>query len=259
MAKKEEKQGFIEWWNSSETVKIWVGRVYSIGAAVVIIGALFKIMHFPGAGLMLMLGMGTEAVLFTLGYFDKPHVNYHWEKVFAQFSDENIGTLNLGSGIATAAPASVSASSVKNVADSAEAISSLSSMSGAMESLKKTLENAASETEKFVKSQSQLSTSSEKLAVSYGSIAGDMDNVVAQTQNYSNQVSSVAANLTEINSIYAMQLQSVKTQAKAYETINEMIETSVQDAQAFKNGAEKLSQQVSSLNGIYGNMLNALS
>lgn len=81
MAKKES--GFIRWYESYQGKKV-TGIVYSIGASVVIIGALFKIMHFPGAGPVLMTGMITEALLFMIGVLDKPHQDFHWENVFPQ-------------------------------------------------------------------------------------------------------------------------------------------------------------------------------
>jgi hypothetical protein len=50
----------------------------------VIVGALFKIMHFPGAGPMLIAGMSIEAILFAIGCLDRPHADFHWENVFPQ-------------------------------------------------------------------------------------------------------------------------------------------------------------------------------
>ena len=81
MAKKES--GFIRWYESYQGKKV-TGIVYSAGASVVIIGALFKIMHFPGAGPVLMTGMITESLLFMIGVLDKPHQDFHWENVFPQ-------------------------------------------------------------------------------------------------------------------------------------------------------------------------------
>ncbi len=81
MAKKES--GFIHWYESYQGKKV-TGIIYSAGASVVIIGALFKIMHFPGAGPVLMAGMITEALLFMIGVLDKPHQDFHWENVFPQ-------------------------------------------------------------------------------------------------------------------------------------------------------------------------------
>ena len=73
-----EESKFDLWWSSPETKRI-VGAAYSLGAAVVIIGAMFKILHLPGAPLMLGLGMSVEAVLFSLGILDKPHKDYDWD------------------------------------------------------------------------------------------------------------------------------------------------------------------------------------
>ena len=71
-------------WYESYKGKRVVGMVYSIGAAVVIIGALFKIQHLPGARELLFVGMITEAVLFLIGCLDKPHPTFHWHEVFPQ-------------------------------------------------------------------------------------------------------------------------------------------------------------------------------
>ena len=81
MAKKES--GFIRWYESYQGKKV-TGIIYSAGASVVIICALFKIMHFPGAGPVLMTGMITESLLFMIGVLDKPHQDFHWENVFPQ-------------------------------------------------------------------------------------------------------------------------------------------------------------------------------
>ena len=55
---------------------------YSFGASIVILGALFKLLHLPMADLALCIGMGTEALIFGLSAFDKPAKDYHWENVF---------------------------------------------------------------------------------------------------------------------------------------------------------------------------------
>ena len=62
---------------SSPKGKKIVGYAYGFGAAIVIVGALFKILHLPGASVVLTLGMGTEALLFALSAFEDPHKEYH--------------------------------------------------------------------------------------------------------------------------------------------------------------------------------------
>ena len=74
---------FMHWYESYQGKRI-VGVVYSIGASVVIVGALFKIMHWPGASIVLVSGMVTEAFLFVIGALDKPHPEFNWSNVFPQ-------------------------------------------------------------------------------------------------------------------------------------------------------------------------------
>lgn len=62
---------------------------YSIGAAIVIWGALFKILHLPGGNTLLCIGMGTEIAMFILTAFDRPPREYHWEDVFPAFDTKD--------------------------------------------------------------------------------------------------------------------------------------------------------------------------
>ena len=61
--------------------------LYGWGASLVILGALFKILYLPGADLMLMIGMGTEAVIFFFSAFEKAPKEYHWENAYPQIID----------------------------------------------------------------------------------------------------------------------------------------------------------------------------
>ena len=82
-----EKQGFgakFMHWYSSYQGKNVVNIVYSAGASVVIVGALFKILHWPGESQVLMIGMFTESFLFLIGTLERPHPEFHWENVFPQ-------------------------------------------------------------------------------------------------------------------------------------------------------------------------------
>ena len=87
MATEKAAQGFVakfmHWYESYDGKNI-VNIVYSAGASVVIIGALFKILHWPGASQVLMIGMFTEAFLFLIGTLEHPHPEFHWENVFPQ-------------------------------------------------------------------------------------------------------------------------------------------------------------------------------
>ena len=285
----KEKQSFIDWWNESEAVKLWVGRVYSIGAAVVIVGALFKIMHFPGAGPMLCIGMGTETILFLIGCLDKPHEVYHWDKVFPQFrkGGEHSEAVSGISAMPSSTPQVLSDEDAKKLSDgvnsvvkTAEKLASLSDIVGSVDALKKSMDNASVETDKYVQSQTVLSVSSEKLSSAYNGISNDMEKVVAQTKDYLARVESVNKNLEAINGVYELQLNEVRSQIDVVSSQNEglkkvnvsinnvndnvaqlkaLLDAVLLEEQNFNKGVQDLNTKVSNLNSIYGNMLNALS
>jgi len=66
--------------------KTFMARLYGWGAAVVIVGALFKIQHYPGAGLMLVIGLSTEAVIFFFSAFEPPHEDVDWSLVYPELA-----------------------------------------------------------------------------------------------------------------------------------------------------------------------------
>ena len=78
--------GFIDKIVTSKAYKEISAKLYGIGAAVVIVGALFKIQHLPGAGVMLAVGMGIEALIFFVSAFEPLHVTYDWSLVYPELA-----------------------------------------------------------------------------------------------------------------------------------------------------------------------------
>lgn len=70
----------------SKGYKAFMGKLYGIGAAVVIVGAMFKIMHWAGADLMIVVGMSTEAIIFLFSAFEPLHVEYDWSLVYPELA-----------------------------------------------------------------------------------------------------------------------------------------------------------------------------
>jgi gliding motility-associated protein GldL len=66
-------------------------KVYGIGAAVVIMGAMFKILHLPGASAMLGIGLSTEAIIFFISAFEPPHKELDWTKVYPELAEDFAG------------------------------------------------------------------------------------------------------------------------------------------------------------------------
>ncbi len=89
MVKIRKYANFIERFLHGEKGQRFFNFAYSIGAAVVIWGALFKILHLPGGSTLLCIGMGTEIAMFLLTAFDRPPKDYHWEDVFPVLDSHN--------------------------------------------------------------------------------------------------------------------------------------------------------------------------
>ena len=243
MAKKES--GFMHWYESYQGKKV-VGMVYCIGASVVIIGALFKIMHFPGAGPVLMTGMITEAFLFMIGCLDKPHQEFHWENVFPQLvgygtEPEYLEELQsrprptlLGAGVENGvAPAGEKKQAanvpalttedmealkhgIDGLAKTAVQLQDLGKVATVSTKLGEKMEAASEAAGKFAVSAEAVSKKNDELGAAYTSIVNDMQGVVAGTKNYQKSVEAVGAKLGSLNSVYELQLTALQAQAEAF-------------------------------------------
>lgn len=79
----------LEKYLQTERGKRFINFSYSIGAAIVILGAMFKLLHFPFGNELLFIGMVTEVIVFTLSAFDTPTRDYNWDKVFPALTSDN--------------------------------------------------------------------------------------------------------------------------------------------------------------------------
>lgn len=290
--------------NNSQELKGWdkvvawyarhsyaVNMIYSLGASVVIIGALFKILHWPGASYVLMVGMFTESFLFMLGIFEKPHAAYHWENVFPQLVGNEVKPVEGGNGVMGGATNSVSASSttlpeaqmaalkegIENLNKTAKQLSSLTDMSEATATLKANMVAAGKSVEAVATSLAQNSQNIgeqyAQLGTAYQSIVTEINAIIAGTKKYSQGVEGVNAQISSLNSVYELQLKAVQAQTEkinsataSFDTLansaNQMKADAAQAADAAKQyqaAQQTLAQQVADLNKVYGNMLNALA
>ena len=297
---KAAKQGFfakfMHWYESYQGKNI-VNIIYSVGASVVIIGALFKILHWPGASQVLMVGMFTEAFLFVIGALERPHPEFHWENVFPQLleygtkpelleekSRQPRPTL-LGAGVSGGAPvagvandgASAKVPSLKDEDLKAlkDGIAELAKTATQFSELGKVAQTGVKLGEKLAAAELATETytaATATLAQTYAQVTGDMQTIAADTQAYKAGVEQVGQKIASLNSVYELQLQTVNAQVEAQKqaasSVAEMVEAqqrsvalaneAVAAQTAFAASAKQLQQQVADLNGIYGNMLNAL-
>ena len=291
MATKTEqgqKQGLwgkIQDWYAQPGIQMAVGMVYSIGAAVVIVGALFKIMHWPGAGVMLTAGMMTEAILFTIGIFEKPHATYHWEHVFPSLVEEEANPLNIsgniGGGAGVAMPGMEKMSdedakklteSIKNMSETAAQLANISRVAGLTDSYANNLQKASEAAAQFATKQQNLDEATNTLLSSYKGIADNMLAAEDKTKSFAEKASELSKNLGSINTSYELQLKGIQSQAAAieaqsgkinavtaeFEKLHTAVSASSKNMDAYKQMTDQLAKNVSDLNNVYGNMLNAI-
>ena len=134
--------------------------------------------------------------------------------------------------------------------------------------------------EQFVVAGKTISEKSEVLGSVYAQVADDMQKVATGTKAYEAQVASVAKQLTSLNAVYELQVNTLQAQVEAYKAqtakingataqvdnlsatvqkMNEVAGEALKNQAAYEAGAKKLADQVADLNKVYGNMLNALS
>lgn len=260
------------------------GIAYGLGASVVIIGALFKIQHYPGAGEMLMIGMAIEACLFAISAFEDPHPEYHWDKVFPQLNDgeaepisfaapqqqvsKNGNTIDdiANTGKLSESDAQRLSEGIKRLSETASQIADVTAAVSASSNYTRSMNAASDAISAFAATQASLKSSSDSLFASYKTVAESMGNVASDAQGYMQEMKGITRNLSSINASYEMQVKSISEQAGMVTEVNEnlkkvqsaMSEAAISTA-AFKEQATKLTQQVSSLNNVYGNMLNAFN
>ena len=247
-------------------------KVYGIGAAVVIVGALFKIQHYPGAGIMLGVGLTVEAIIFFLSAFEPKHPEPDWSRVYPELADDYEAF-----GEKKAIPKATGSTSqqLDQMLDKAkigpELMESLGKgMRNMAESASKmsNLSDAAVATNDYANNVKQASKSLLDMNKSYATTVTamqEMSNASKDAKEYHSQVQSVTKNLSALNAVYEMELQDsnqhLKSMKKFYENLGaafDNLSETGKGTEAFKNELSRLTTNLTSLNRVYGSMLSAM-
>lgn len=200
---------------------------YGLGASVVIIGALFKILHWElgplNGGILLAIGLITEALIFAVSAFEPVDDELDWSLVYPELAG---GATNGKSN-------------------------ELSEIKDAESSLSKKLDELLQEAGVDANLMESLGDSIRNFEGAAKGIAPTVD-AMESTKKYSDEMVQAAAQMESLNSLYKVQLESASRQA----SVNEEV---VQNASALKDQMESLATNLSSLNGVYGGMLTAMT
>ena len=199
--------------------KIMMPKLYGWGASVVILGALFKINHYPFASEMLAAGLGMEAIIFFFSAFDKVHVEPDWSLVYPELAhmtdpDHKRPAQQLDDALAKA--------KIDN-----ELIESLN------EGLRA-----------FGESSKQLN---------------ETVSAAAGISEYNSQIEEGVKNMNALNSLYELQLQTSNKQMEATTLFLQNLQSSVEDSKKFQQQVSSLGDNLEQLNTVYANMLNAMN
>ncbi len=318
----------------TEGYKKFMAKVYGWGAAIVLLGALFKIQHYPGASIMLVVGLSTEAIIFFFSAFEPLHQELDWTLVYPELAgldeieeeiqpsgrkssvsqqdgtalqkfDEmleqgklgpelfeklgsslealNTNVMSMGT-ISNAAVATESyVTNVGKAATSADAIAasfntSAQKVSDSVDSIVVTTKTAADAiissgqktSEIITKSAQNTAAIVDNAGASYQSLLQGLNanfaSIGENSKGQAQQQEALTKNLAALNAVYELQLKNSTTNMEATEKITGGINSIMSDLKStaadvskYKNEISKLSQNLSALNTVYGNMLSAMS
>jgi len=273
--------------------KTFMGFVYGWGAAVVLMGALFKLEHWQYSSLLLTIGLSTEALIFFLPAFEPPMELPEWSKVYPELKEdyevleleqiENRKKKDLGdlfsSSELTPDLLNKVEKGLNELSNTAKGISDISTATLATDMYVKNLGSASESMSNFAeinnKANQSINDSVGVLVQSYAATAqklsdtnlgAELEKVKESSSQYTGNLDRLNGHLTQLNSTFESQLQGTTEQFKAsqkfsqdLDNMNSILASSVDELKKYKENAEKLNKHLESLNTIYGNMLGAMS
>lgn len=278
--------------------KKFMAKLYGLGAAVVIIGALFKIMHWPFAGAFLTIGLLVEALIFVVSAFEPLHEEWDWSLVFPVLGgldpdDEVVDPAGaLGSGKKTQEISGGGLSDIdrlllkgvdndeqlfeklgaglKSLTDTASSLADISNATTATQEYTESMKSASSAVNQVSEGAVQLGDtykqSSEELNYSVSTLSDSYKKL-----NDSLTVEIDFSTVNEGNAAYSDKLEVLNKNLTALNAIFELqleggldqmmedLSTGVEASKRYRSEMEKLGDRLEKLNTVYGNMLGAMN
>jgi gliding motility-associated protein GldL len=261
----------------SKAWKKFMAKLYGIGAAIVIVGAMFKIQHWPGAGAMLVAGLTIEAIIFFFSAFEPIHEEPDWSLVYPELALPEEAKHSLKeqnkskkSAIGGGGGGGVSAQLDNMLAEAKiepELIASLGDGMRAFSSQAKDLSDLTSPATASKEYASTLKVASDRVSNLADTYAAASETLTGLTdhakdgQAAGNHLQKMSENLQSLNGMYELQLQEMEKTRSMYSGMAELVKNlndSVEDTKAYKEHIAALSSNLRQLNQVYSNMLNAM-
>lgn len=248
--------------------KKFMAKLYGWGAAIVILGALFKIQHWPGAGWMLTIGLSTEAVIFFFSAFEPIHEEVDWTLVYPELRSgepvrDEVAHISDDASITEQLDHMLEEAKIEPelIASLGEGMRSLSSQAAKLNDIS----DASVATNEYAESLKGASQKVGELTETYSKASEALTGLTSNQEagaSAGEHLQRMSNNLSELNKMYEVQLSELQTSAQLYSGISELMQNlndSVEDTKLYKKNISELAQNLSSLNTVYGNMLSAMN
>jgi gliding motility-associated protein GldL len=282
--------------------KNFIAKLYGLGASVVIIGALFKIQHWPLAGTMLTIGLLTEAVIFFFSAFEPLHEEIDWSLVYpelagipedespelsAQSGRQRGGISGGGGGGYGGGAGSVALAKfdemlekseitpdlfqklgvgMKKLSESTANMNAMGDVSAVSSKYMNTINTANDSLGKLTESYQATTKAINETGSTYKNMADSFSVIEVGGKSYQQQLETLNKNLSALNAVYELQKKGADEHIKDSESLYKGIQSlmkdlseSAGDAKSYREQITKLSDNLSALNNVYGNMLSAMN
>jgi gliding motility-associated protein GldL len=277
--------------------KNFMAKLYGIGASIVIIGALFKIQHWPMAGLMLTVGLCTESIIFFFSAFEPLHEEVDWTLVYPELAgigEEEPGAMGSHDGRYRGAVSGGGAGGgslalskfdemlekaditpdlfqklgigMKKLSESTSNINVMGDVSAASAKYMNTIHAANESLNKLSETYQATTRAINDTQHTYGKIAESISAIDAGGKSYQQQLESLNKNLSALNTVYELQRKGADEHIKETDNLQKGIQTlmrdltdSAGDTKKYREQIAKLNDNLTALNNVYGNMLAAMN
>jgi len=276
--------------------KNFMAKLYGIGASIVIIGALFKIQHWTGAGTMLAVGLTTEAIIFFFSAFEPLHEEVDWTLVYPELAgiqEEEPGSARIGGGKYAAGigggggggslalskfdemleRAEISPDlfqklgvGMKKLGEATSNISVMGDVSAASAKYMNTIHAANDALGRLSDTYQSTAKIISDTNSNYGKMAESFNVIESGGKSYQQQLESLNKNLSALNAVYELQRKGVDEHIKESDSLHKGIQSlmkdlteSAGDTKKYREQISKLNDNLTALNNVYGNMLAAMN
>ncbi len=265
--------------------KNFIAKLYGLGASVVIVGALFKIQHWPFAGTMLTIGLCTEAIIFFFSAFEPLHEEIDWTLVYPElagipedegelpahgkhrdraFSGGGGGFVGGGGGAGSAALAKFDEMlenaeitpelfqklgvGMKKLGDATSNMAAMGDVSAASAKYMDTIKGADESLEKLAESYQSTTKIINETGFNYKNIADSLSVIEMGGKSYQEQLESLNKNLSALNTAYELQLKGADEHTKESDELFKGLQTLMKDLTDSADDTKKYREQISKLN-----------